>query len=286
MNYLKEMNAFYDWLMYNSLPTGAIALWHALMAINNKAGWAIEFTVANIVLQGMTGLSRQGLDRARNILIQKGLIEYKKGTSNQAGKYKMTSFDSQKVGTVVDTKVDTGKVTENLECKIIGTEHDTKRTDYDTQSGHSSSTLNKLNKTKLNICSSTTTDQEEFFDNEFSELAKLYQQCIGQPNGLTAEWIENLLKDFGFEWSKNAFLIAEKQGKRTKRYVEGILQNWKRGGGMKLESDAVANSENVSKPKKTRFHTAEQRTSKYTTEELEKIAEKKRDQFFDKEEQG
>ncbi len=107
MNYIVEINAFNDWLLSNPLPTGAIALWHALAAINNKAGWAEEFTVANLVLQSMTGLSRQGLDKARNILVQKGLIEYKKGTSNKAGKYKMIWFERQKVGTVVDTEGDT-----------------------------------------------------------------------------------------------------------------------------------------------------------------------------------
>jgi len=117
MNYIIEINAFYDWLLYNSLPTGAIALWHALMSINNKAGWADEFTVANIVLQGMTGLSRQGLDKARNQLIQKGLIQYKKGTSNQAGKYKMVSIAYKKVDTVVGTEVGTMVGTEIPECK-------------------------------------------------------------------------------------------------------------------------------------------------------------------------
>lgn len=150
MNYIIEINAFYDWLLYNSLPTGAIALWHALMSINNKAGWADEFTVANIVLQGMTGLSRQGLDKARNQLIQKGLIQYKKGTSNQAGKYKMVSIAYKKVDTVVGTEVGTMVGTEIPECKKVGTRVDTPAAQQEAQRGHSSrhssSTLNKLNK--------------------------------------------------------------------------------------------------------------------------------------------
>lgn len=106
MNYIKEIKAFYYWLELNPLPTGAIALWHALMAVNNMAAWAEEFTVANIVLQSKTGLSRQGLDKARNLLKQKGLIDYKKGTGNKAGTYKMNSV-CQIVGTTVDTEVDT-----------------------------------------------------------------------------------------------------------------------------------------------------------------------------------
>lgn len=128
MNYIKQLNGFYDWLIYNTLPTGAIALWHALVAVNNKAGWADEFTVANIVLQGMTGLSRQGIDNARNILIQKGLIIYKKGSSNKAGRYRLLNF----------------------ECKKIGTEIDTSGAKEYTQKKPDSSTLNKQNKTKQN----------------------------------------------------------------------------------------------------------------------------------------
>ena len=182
MDYIKEINAFYNWLMYNSLSTGAIALWHALMSINNRAGWTDEFTVANIVLQGITGLSRQGLHKARNLLIQKGLIEYKKGTSNQAGKYKLNSLvyqkrdiavdtentDCKKVDTlaytVVDTEGYTEVDTENFECKKVGTEVDTENLEckkVDTKgahqytqkghsSSHSSSTLYKQNKTILN----------------------------------------------------------------------------------------------------------------------------------------
>ena len=62
----------------------------------------------------------------------------------------------------------------------------------------------------------------------------MYQQIIGQPNGLTPQWIEVILEEYGFEWVKSAMIEAEKRGKRTKKYVEGILQNWKTEGGMKL----------------------------------------------------
>lgn len=69
---------------------------------------------------------------------------------------------------------------------------------------------------------------------EFKEIAQLYQNVIGQPNGLTSDWIEVTLKEYGFEWFKNAMLESEKRGKRNKKYVEAILQNWKNDGGMKL----------------------------------------------------
>lgn len=72
---------------------------------------------------------------------------------------------------------------------------------------------------------------------DFKEIVSVYQQVIGQPNGLTPQWIEEILKEYGAVWVKSAMLEAEKRGKRTKKYVEGILQNWKRGGGIKIRSD-------------------------------------------------
>lgn len=72
MKYLSEINAFYDWLEINQLSTSAIALWHTIMHINNKAGWVKTFTVAESVLSIKTGLSGRTVRNARNELKQKG----------------------------------------------------------------------------------------------------------------------------------------------------------------------------------------------------------------------
>ena len=116
MNYLKELNAFYDWLESNPCPSDAIALWHALIAICNKAGWPEEFTVANTTLQAKAGLSRVKLDRWRSFLKMKGLIDYKKSERvNQAGKYRIISLvqnDTQN-DTRNDTRNDTQGDTRN-----------------------------------------------------------------------------------------------------------------------------------------------------------------------------
>ena len=71
----------------------------------------------------------------------------------------------------------------------------------------------------------------------YGELSTIYQQVIGQVNGPTAEWLEVILEDYGFEWCKQAIIEAEMRGKRTKKYVEGILQNWKTSGGIKLAAN-------------------------------------------------
>ncbi|MHB1702434.1 MAG: hypothetical protein ACYCSN_20335, partial [Acidobacteriaceae bacterium] len=75
MNYLRELNAFRDYALLNPLATGEVALWHSLMSVNNQASWREWFTAPNLTLQTLTGLSRQGLDKARNRLVQRELIE-------------------------------------------------------------------------------------------------------------------------------------------------------------------------------------------------------------------
>ena len=70
---------------------------------------------------------------------------------------------------------------------------------------------------------------------EFKQLNQIYQKCGFKVNAFTSDWIEEILKEYGYEWSKQALLTAEKAGKISKSYVEGILQNWNRNGGMQLE---------------------------------------------------
>jgi hypothetical protein len=132
MNYIKELNAFRDWSMLNRPSTGQVALWHTLMSINNWTGWQEWFSTPNQTLQLMTGLSRAGIDKARNGLIQAGLIQYKKGRPKQAGLYHMLTFDSQKVGVSVD--------------KTVGVSAASQETNQE----HKSRPLYKQNDTKLN----------------------------------------------------------------------------------------------------------------------------------------
>lgn len=95
MNYIKEINSFYDWLETNSVSDSAITLWHALMHINNKAGWKVEFTVASSVLCLKSGLSNSSFKRARNILKQSGRIDWRERKGNQSAIYNLISFAVQ-----------------------------------------------------------------------------------------------------------------------------------------------------------------------------------------------
>lgn len=86
MNYLLEINLFYNFVQMKQLSTGQIALWHALMNINNKCAWIEWFNVSNQMLKLITGLSRTGIQKARNTLKQYGLIDFK-SNGTKATKY-------------------------------------------------------------------------------------------------------------------------------------------------------------------------------------------------------
>lgn len=93
MTYLDRLNCFWQFVNIEPLSTGQKVLYLALLDINNSCRWAVWFTTTNSILQFKTGLSRKGINEARNHLIQVGLISYKKGRGNQAGSYSLLKFE-------------------------------------------------------------------------------------------------------------------------------------------------------------------------------------------------
>ena len=129
MNYLREINAFYDWLETNPLSTSSIALWYALMHMCNKTGWAAEFAVAVSVLCVKTGLSPRAIYKARNELKTKGRLQWKSRNGNQSAIYELQPLCAPEADKCAD------KVAEKRTDKVAG-----KR-----------APLNKLNETKQKL---------------------------------------------------------------------------------------------------------------------------------------
>jgi hypothetical protein len=151
MNYIKEINSFYDWLELNSVSDSVITLWHALMHINNKAGWNMEFTVAISTLQVKTSLSKSSIIRARNVLKQLGRIDFRERKGNQSCAYKILAFHGD---TQNETQPDTESVTQSVTQTVTQTD-----------------TINKLNYTKLNNVLLEKEPKGEILENEnFQEL--------------------------------------------------------------------------------------------------------------------
>ncbi len=157
MNYIAEIKAFYDLVQVKQLSQGQIALWHALMYINNKCAWIEWFTVPNITLELNTGLSRSGIAKARNALKQYGLIDFRQNTT-KATSYKLfTMLKSEQVGNQISKQV--GKQDSNQ----IG------------------STLNKRNETNNIYISLLKNAREQKQDNKFTDVIKALSWAKQQP---------------------------------------------------------------------------------------------------------
>lgn len=246
MNYIKEINAFRNYLKTNSLEAITQALWYVIADYHNSSNWDRWIAIDNQRLAAELCISEKTLIKHRNKLIQAGLLEYKSQQRKKgSGRYKLLSFELGEAGKKETVEQTAENITPDKKADGKTTVKNTadKKAERKAVQGADwkadRSDLYKLNETKLNdINTSTATGPEEnIFDEEFKGLAQLYQKCGFPVNGMVADWLIDLKDRFGFEWVKNAILQAEKQGVRSKSYVEKILSNWQKWGGMRLATD-------------------------------------------------
>ncbi|WP_082794451.1 DnaD domain protein [Halobacillus sp. KGW1] len=215
MNYIKEMNAFYDWLEINELSPSAINLWYALMHINNKAGWAETFTVAESVLQVKTGLTDRTLRKVRNELKQKGRVDFISRKGGRAPIYNIVPFEATEKNSAVRAAV-----------RAEGRSGD---------SAGGRSALIKLNETKQkrNKASSYTT----------------YQEIWGVPSGRDQHMLASYTDDLGDDLVIEAMRRAQNESKNFS-FAIGILKDWYRKGLATLEEVSKDDDEFEKRKKK------------------------------------
>lgn len=147
MNYIQQIRAFDDFKLYKArLSAGQIALWHVLMSINNKTSWQEWFTAANVTLESLSGLSRSGILKNRNILKQMELIDFKTNGRKSTSYHVCTLYTS-------DSKHESNQSSKHS-SKHSST-HSSKHS-----SKHESNTLvkHKQNETKQNTHNSARVD--------------------------------------------------------------------------------------------------------------------------------
>lgn len=83
-----------------------------------------------------------------------------------------------------------------------------------------------------------------------NNIFHVFENCgFGSIDGYTMQQLEGLVKDFTFEWTKEAIEIAAENGARNLKYVTRILENWKSKG-----KDYKPNKNNINEPKPLRFN--------------------------------
>lgn len=218
MNYLKQILAFNQRQLLNPLSQGQYTLWHALMSVNNECAWQEWFTVANLRLELFTGLSRQGIDKARNTLKQLGFIDYK-SNGTKATSYKITKlYDDSLQDSLQDSSAEV--------YKEVADEF-TKEEQTSLRKGR---TLNKQNKTKLNKTKVNNAAAANARTNAF----EFYQANFGILNSHINEDLQYWIQDLGDELVIEALSRALEQGAQYS-YAKSIMRDWTNKGIHTLE---------------------------------------------------
>ena len=258
MNYLKQVLALNQLQLRDPLSKGQYMLFHALLNVNNDCGWIEWFEVASIRLELFSQMSREGVQKARKELIERGLIEFK-SNGTRAGSYRLKKLyeDSTQTSTQVSTQDSTQISTQtNAEIEPLSTPLPTqleKNTQMSTQDSTQSSTqsstqdstpLNKLNKTKLNkskvnSCSSYTEMSDEKYadkddDKTTENVFEFYQKNFGLLSSFIQEDILYWIRDIGDGLVLEALKRALEQNKEY-GYAKKIMQSWVRKGIDSLE---------------------------------------------------
>ncbi|MBD8013859.1 DnaD domain protein [Planococcus wigleyi] len=196
MNYIKLLNSFYDRLETNPLSTSAIALWHALVHVNNKAGWCKEFSVAISVLRVKSGLSEKSVTNARNELKQKGYLDFRSRKGNQSALYQLIDLSVTVTYKLADSTSDKGS---------------------DNASGNGSALLNekKPNEMKQDDKEPAPLNAFQFFE----------QEGFGTLSSFIADQLGDLIDSYGEEKLLAAMKETVLNGARNLKYVKAVLNN-------------------------------------------------------------
>ena len=95
MDYAREALALIDRMMAKPLTAHEIALWHALAVISARCGKSEGLSVPMDLLKVYTGSSKDSVERARNGLKTKGLIDWQSQRGRKAPLYTIYSVAEQ-----------------------------------------------------------------------------------------------------------------------------------------------------------------------------------------------
>ena len=226
MNYLTEIKAFYDLVQIKQLSTGQIALWQGLMHINNKCNWNEWFTVANLTLQLITGLSRAGINKNRNVLKQLGLIDFKANTTKATSYKIITMSKSNQVSSQDSSQIS------NQNSNQIG------------------STLNKLDETKQNKTSSCI----NFYMENINPLITAHE----------VELLKSYSNDLSEDLIIYAIQDAIEHKAMNMKYIKSILDRYIRQNIKTVEQIEFQN--NIKQNNSKKQETPEEKAERYKRE--------------------
>ena len=249
MNYILQVKAFNKLHLRDPFSKGQFMLFHALLDVNNDCGWIEWFDVALARLELFSQLSREGVQKARAELVERGLIEFK-SNGTRAGSYRLKKLyeDSTQVSTQTSTQESTQRVTkkerlntnlttEKAENAQISTQVSTQTSTQEStpSSTQESTLLNKQNKTKDTVsCNEYVNELCDTHSSQKTNILEFYQQNFGFPSSFVQVDILKTVNEYGgdlvLEALKQTLMYKKEYG-----YAKTILERWKDRGIDSLE---------------------------------------------------
>lgn len=274
MNYLKEILAFERLQDLHQLSAGQARLWYTLLYLNNISGWQEWFTVASSVLENRCSLSRSGIVKARDELIEKGYIEFR-SNGRKAGSYHINDltrlWQNDEPSDGHSQTDDTSSHSET--ANILSVETSTSTSTPATQpssvqtSKQSPTPLNKLNKTKTK----PNTNQHHP-----SQSLILWNRNWGRPTSHVQSEIEKWVGEFGDElvqWAIKAALDRSVGKKGSVAYVKKMLTKYRQ-----MEISTVEQAEEEAANFQQKQQRASGRSSWHRPRRVEKLPSWKTEQ--------
>lgn len=234
MDYFKQRRAYRQFKIYEAdVSTGQNNLYRELLDYANDEGKLDnEFPVKNSALLSLTGLSESGLKKARNELVQLGLINYTKGRKNskapqykivnlyQKTKFMVPSWDTRNKNSV-PARVDEG----SQKGTLVGTQTVAHK---------------ELTSTDLDLTGTDKHDDDAGVPNPL----ELWQDLWGFPNAIAQQDLTDWRKRLGDELVCFAITEAGKYDVKAKgadRYLDRVFD-----GYTKLKIDTVKKAKQAS----------------------------------------
>ncbi|ASF40708.1 DnaD domain protein [Halobacillus halophilus] len=238
MNYIKEINAFYDRMELDGLTTSEIVLWHTLMHFHNKAGWREEITLAATSILVKSGLTESAFKRARKQLKEKGYLTFRSVGKNQAPIYQLITREYPESGRLSDEpairKADV-QMTEQM---------DQEATEQTNQSADALLKQKEIKRDKTTVVDAIRKNPHTFYEQNFGVLNPHIAESI-------TAWCEDMPEELVLEAMKRAL----QQNKPFFQYSGGILKRWQARGVKTLEEveslDLEVRRSLISKPEES-----------------------------------
>ena len=257
MNYEREALALIDRMMAKPLTAHEIALWHALAAISARCGKSEGLSVPMDLLKVYTGSSKDSVERARNGLKTKGLIDWQSQRGRKAPLYTLYGVAAQTAAQRApqsapqsaaqaaaqpapqSTPLYTTAINSSCEIRAQGAARSVgpvagNSGAQSVAQGAAQEAGNGGAQSVAQGAARMTQEEADALQREMDDVLEAAAE-IGIPQSAADLSQGNrLVADYSAAWVREAIRRAGTGSASTRswRYVEGILRKWRERGGM------------------------------------------------------